>query len=74
MPRNQAAEGEILDLIVLLAPILVAISRQLDNTIAETCAKEGIMPGTLTLHADRGNAMTSKCVAHLLADLGVELT
>lgn len=42
--------------------------------IAETCAKEGIVPGTLTLHADRGSAMTSKCVAHLLADLGVVKT
>lgn len=42
--------------------------------IAETCAKEGIRPGTLTLHADRGSAMTSKCVAHLLADLGVVKT
>jgi len=39
--------------------------------IAETCAKEGIAPQPLTLHADRGSAMTSKCVAHLLADLGV---
>lgn len=42
--------------------------------IAETCAKEGIVSGTLTLHADRGSAMTSKCVAHLLADLGVVKT
>jgi putative transposase len=42
--------------------------------IAETCAKEGITPGELTLHADRGSAMTSKCVAHLLADLGVTKT
>jgi putative transposase len=42
--------------------------------IAETCAKEGIVAGTLTLHADRGSAMTSKCVAHLLADLGVVKT
>jgi putative transposase len=42
--------------------------------IAETCAKEAIVPGTLTLHADRGSAMTSKCVAHLLADLGVVKT
>jgi putative transposase len=42
--------------------------------IAETCAKEGSRPGTLTLHADRGSAMTSKCVAHLLADLGVVKT
>jgi putative transposase len=42
--------------------------------IAETCAKEGIVPDQLTLHADRGSAMTSKCVAHLLADLGVTKT
>ena len=42
--------------------------------IAETCAKEGIAPDQLTLHADRGSAMTSKCVAHLLADLGVTKT
>jgi putative transposase len=42
--------------------------------IAETCAREGIVPGTLTLHADRGSALTSKCVAHLLADLGVTKT
>jgi putative transposase len=39
--------------------------------IAETCAKEGIVPQQLTIHADRGSAMTSKAVAHLLADLGV---
>lgn len=42
--------------------------------IAETCAQQGIAPGELTLHADRGSAMTSKCVAHLLADLGVVKT
>jgi putative transposase len=42
--------------------------------IAETCAKEGIEPGQLTLPADRGSAMTSKSVAHLLADLGVTKT
>jgi len=42
--------------------------------IAETCAKERIAPQQLTLHADRGSAMTSKCVAHLLSDLGVTKT
>jgi putative transposase len=42
--------------------------------IAETCSKEGIRAEQLTLHADRGSAMTSKCVAHLLADLGVVKT
>ena len=39
--------------------------------IAETCAKHQIVPGQLTLHADRGSPMTSKPVAFLLADLGV---
>jgi putative transposase len=42
--------------------------------IAETCAKEGIGRDQLTLHADRGSAMTSKSVAHLLSDLGVTKT
>ena len=42
--------------------------------IAETCAKEGICRDQLTLHADRGSAMTSKSVAHLLVDLGVTKT
>ena len=39
--------------------------------IAETCLKQGIVPQVLTLHSDRGASMTSKCTAHLLADLGV---
>jgi len=39
--------------------------------IRETCARQGIVPGALTLHADRGSSMTSKPVALLLADLGV---
>jgi putative transposase len=39
--------------------------------IGATCTKEGIAAEQLTLHADRGSSMTSKPVAHLLADLGV---
>jgi len=39
--------------------------------IAETAAKQGILPDTLTLHADRGTSMTAKPVACLLADLGI---
>ena len=39
--------------------------------IEETCRKEGIRPGQLTLHADRGAPMTSKSVAQLLTDLDV---
>jgi putative transposase len=42
--------------------------------IGETCARQGIVPGELTLHADRGSSMTSKPVAFLLADLGVTKT
>ncbi len=45
-----------------------------ERLIAETCAKYGIAPGQLTLHADRGGAMRSKPVALLLADLGVVKT
>lgn len=42
-----------------------------EKLIADTCAKQGIDPAQLTLHADRGSSMTSKPVAFLLADLGV---
>jgi putative transposase len=39
--------------------------------IEESCAKQNIRPGQLTLHADRGTSMSSQPVAFLLADLGV---
>ena len=42
--------------------------------IAETCARQGIEKGRLTIHADRGSSMTSKPVAFLMADLGVTKT
>jgi len=42
--------------------------------IEQTCAKQAILPGQLTIHADRGSSMTSKTVALLLADLGVTKT
>jgi len=42
--------------------------------LAETCAKEGIVPGQLAVHADHGPAMKSLTVAQLLAGLGVEKT
>jgi putative transposase len=42
--------------------------------IAETCARQGIEPGHLTIHADRGSSMKSKPVAFLMADLGVTKT
>ena len=42
--------------------------------IEHTLTKHGILPGQLTLHADRGSAMTSNSVALLLSDLGVAKT
>jgi putative transposase len=42
--------------------------------LAATSDREGITPGQLTVHADRGSSMTSKPVALLLADLGITKT
>jgi putative transposase len=42
--------------------------------IADTCAQQLIVPGQLTIHADRGSSMTSKPVALLMADLGITKT
>ena len=39
--------------------------------IADTVAKQGIAPGSLIVHADRGSSMRSRPVALLLADLGI---
>jgi len=45
-----------------------------ERLIAEACERQGIGPGQLTVHADRGSSMRSKLVAQLLADLGVTKT
>ena len=45
-----------------------------EKLIAQTCARQGIERGQLTIHADRGSSMTSKPVALLLADLGITKT
>jgi putative transposase len=42
-----------------------------ERLITATCEKQAIVAGQLTIHADRGTAMTAKSVALLLADLGV---
>jgi putative transposase len=42
--------------------------------IQDSCSKQSIPAGQLTLHADRGTSMSSKPVAFLLADLGVTKT
>ena len=48
-----------------------ALARKL---IGESCMRQNIEPGQLTVHADRGTSMTSKSLALLLADLGVTKT
>ncbi len=45
-----------------------------EELIAETCVRQGIKPGELTMHADRGSSMSSQLVAQLLVDLGVTKT
>ena len=45
-----------------------------ERLMTASCERQGILPGQLTLHADRGSSMTSKPVALLLADLGVTKT
>lgn len=45
-----------------------------EKLIEETCQRQGIERGQLTIHADRGSSMKSKVVALLLSDLGVTKT
>ena len=42
--------------------------------IAGAVAEQGVVPGTLNVHADRGSSMTSDQVAGLLAFLGISRT
>jgi putative transposase len=46
-----------------------ALARDL---IEESCQKQGILPGTLTIHSDRGTPMKSKTVNMLYSDLGID--
>jgi putative transposase len=45
-----------------------------ERLIEESCQKEGIQAGQLTLHSDRGPAMASQPVAFLIARLGITKT
>ena len=45
-----------------------------ERLIGESCAKQNIGRGQLTIHADRGSSMKSKPVALLLSDLGITKT
>jgi putative transposase len=49
-------------------------ARLAKRLIAEAYAKQRIVPGQLTIHADRGSSMKSHGVALLLASLGVTKT
>ena len=50
----------------------VESARLAAQLVEESCAKQGILPGTLKLHADRGTSMKSKTLAQKLTDLSVE--
>ncbi|RMG17528.1 MAG: IS3 family transposase [Planctomycetota bacterium] len=42
-----------------------------EQLFRETCEKEGVEPGEVTAHSDRGPPMTAKTTTQLLADLGL---
>ncbi len=46
-------------------------ARLAQRLIGETCEKQHVAPGQLTIHADRGAAMIAKTTAQLFADLGI---
>ena len=53
-----------------IAPVEAStLARQLIET---SCVRQGIARDQLIIHSDRGPSMTSKSVAQLLAELGVE--
>lgn len=45
-----------------------------EELIGETCLKQEIVAGQLTIHADNGSSMTSLSVGQLLCDLGITKT
>ena len=47
------------------------LSSLAQKLIEQTCEKQNIQSGHLTIHADRGSSMKSKPVAFLMADLGI---
>ncbi len=56
----------------MVAPCESAILAE--QLIGETCTKQNIQKGQLTIHADRGSSMKSKPVAFLMADMGITKT
>ena len=56
---------------------MIAYSESSDlacDLISETIMRQGVEPGQLTMHADRGASMKSRSVSMLLSDLGVSKT
>jgi len=49
-------------------------ARLAKRLIAESCTKQAVPPGQLTVHADRGPSMRSESVALLLGSLGITKT
>lgn len=45
-----------------------------ERLIRETCEKQEIVRGQLTIHSDRGKQMTAKTVSQMMADLGIVKT
>lgn len=42
-----------------------------ERLVEESCEKQNILPGQLTVHSDRGPSMSSRTVAQKLVDLGI---
>jgi putative transposase len=52
-----------------VAPSETAAIRQ--QVIDDACVRQGVVPGQLTVHADRGSPMTAKSTAQRSVDLGI---
>ncbi|WP_437596390.1 integrase core domain-containing protein [Sorangium sp. So ce590] len=82
-PKQDAKDRRIAELEKRLASTrtmyrLLAVSGEsaqlAEQLFAETVARHGVEPGSLTVHADRGSAMRSEGLAQLLGSIGVGRT
>ena len=42
-----------------------------EDLLRQTCEKYGVLPGSLTIHNDRGTQMTAKSLTRFFADMGI---